>query len=201
MVKKKVKKLKSGKKGARKPVKKIVKKTIKKKAKLSKKNNKKLHVGPPKIKGEKIVGKIEHFFDKLSVAIINVTAPFKVGDFLHIKGHTTDFYQKVESIQINHQNVAKVKKGDDVGIKSKDFVREHDWVFLAPQAEKFLASKPVSTMIRKSPAVKVSAGQMTIFDKVPAKPAPASTKPQILPQPPQKDGKPDPYQGTKFLKF
>ncbi len=84
----------------------------------------------PKIKKEKQLGVVLHFFDKIMVAAIKVTSPFKVGDMIHIKGHTTDFEQPVDSIQIEHEAVQKVKKGDDIGIKVKELVREHDGVFL-----------------------------------------------------------------------
>ncbi|MDD4179617.1 MAG: hypothetical protein PHH14_06195, partial [Candidatus Margulisbacteria bacterium] len=89
---------------------------------------------------EKVLGKIDHYFDKISVAAIKVLAPFKVGDMLHFKGHTTDFYQRLDSMQIEHQNVLKVKKGDDVGIKVKEFVRDHDVVYRAD--EKAMAARP-----------------------------------------------------------
>lgn len=84
----------------------------------------------PKVKKEKKLGEVEHYFDKISVAAIKVKAPFKVGDVIHIKGHTTDFDQPVISMQIEHVQVQKVKKGDDVGIKVKELVREGDGVFL-----------------------------------------------------------------------
>jgi putative protease len=84
----------------------------------------------PKVKKEKLLGKVMHYFDKISVAAIQVSAPFKVGDVIHIKGHTTDFEQPVDSIQIEHESVQKVKKGDDIGIKVKELVREHDGVYL-----------------------------------------------------------------------
>jgi len=79
---------------------------------------------------EKKVGEVLHHFGKIGVAALKVKAEIKVGDTLHIKGHTTDFEQMVDSMQIEHDSVQKVKKGDDVGIKVKDHVREGDEVFL-----------------------------------------------------------------------
>jgi putative protease len=79
---------------------------------------------------EKKVGEIAHYFGKIMVAAIKVKAEIKVGDTLHIKGHTTDFEQVVDSIQIEHESIPKAKKGDDIGIKVKDHVREGDEVFL-----------------------------------------------------------------------
>jgi hypothetical protein len=84
----------------------------------------------PKIKKEKLLGKIAHYFDKIQVAAINVKAPIKVGDVVHIKGHTTDFEQPIVSMQIEHESVLKAKKGDDIGIKVKDYVRDNDGVYL-----------------------------------------------------------------------
>jgi putative protease len=79
---------------------------------------------------EKKVGEIAHYFGKIMVAAIKVKAEIKVGDTLHIKGHTTDFEQVVDSMQMEHQSVPNAKKGDDIGIKVKDHVREGDEVFL-----------------------------------------------------------------------
>ncbi len=109
-----------------------VKKKAKAKAKPKKKAVKKASkaAAKPKVKKEKQLGKVLHYFDKIMVAAIKVTSPFKVGDMIHIKGHTTDFEQPVDSIQIEHEQVQKVKKGDDIGIKVKEMVREHDGVFL-----------------------------------------------------------------------
>ena len=106
------------------PAKKKVKKASPKAKKAKKAASK------PKVKKEKKLGEVLHFFDKISVAAIKVSSPFKVGDVIHIKGHTTDFEQPVGSIQIEHEAVQKVKKGDDIGIKVKELVREKDGVFL-----------------------------------------------------------------------
>jgi len=64
------------------------------------------------------------------VGIIKIEAEgLKVGDMLHFKGHTSDFQQAVESIQIEHKDVQEAKVGDQVGIKVNEHVREHDEVF------------------------------------------------------------------------
>ena len=79
---------------------------------------------------EEKIGVIEHFFTKISVAAIRITeGKLKVGDTIHIVGANTDFKQKVDSMQINLKPVEMVKSGDDVGIKVKDRVREHDVVY------------------------------------------------------------------------
>ena len=79
---------------------------------------------------EKLVGRITHYYSNLGVGIIELTGgELKVGDVIHVKGKHTDFTQSVDSIQIEHQSVARAEKGKVVGIKVKDKVREHDQVF------------------------------------------------------------------------
>ncbi|MBT9131703.1 translation elongation factor-like protein [candidate division NPL-UPA2 bacterium Unc8] len=80
-------------------------------------------------RNEEEIGRATHYFDKAGVAVIELTAPLKVGDKIHIKGHTTDFEQDVSSIQIEHNSISEGKKGDAVGIKVSERVREHDIVF------------------------------------------------------------------------
>ena len=76
------------------------------------------------------IGKITHYFSKPGVAAFTIeNGELKIGDKIHIKGHSTDFEQIVESIQIEHANVEKAAKGESIGIKIKDKVREHDMVF------------------------------------------------------------------------
>ena len=80
---------------------------------------------------EKEVGFVEHYFGKAMVAAIKLKkSGLKVGDTIHIKGHTSDFTQKVDSIQIDHKPVAEAKKGSDIGIKVKEHARENDTVFI-----------------------------------------------------------------------
>ena len=79
---------------------------------------------------EEKIGVVEHFFSHINVAAIKITeGTLKVGDMIHIVGASTDFTQKVESIQIQKNQVQSVKAGDDVGIKLTDRVREHDVVY------------------------------------------------------------------------
>jgi translation elongation factor EF-1alpha len=79
---------------------------------------------------EKEIGRVTHFFHKINVAVIEVTAGgLKVGDTIHIKGHTSDFTQPVESLQLEHQAIPEVKVGGSAGLKVKEPVREGDLVF------------------------------------------------------------------------
>jgi len=79
---------------------------------------------------DKPIGTITHLYSHLQVGIIALTAPLKVGDTIKVKGHTTDFTQKVDSLQLNHQDIPQAKSGDDVGVKLDDKVRSGDTVFL-----------------------------------------------------------------------
>jgi len=78
---------------------------------------------------EKEVGTITHWFGHISVGIIELSDMLKVGDTIHIKGIHDDFTQKVDSIQIEHENVTEAKKGDAVGIKVSQKVHPHDKVY------------------------------------------------------------------------
>lgn len=75
------------------------------------------------------VGRVTHFFSKISVAVIELKAPLAVGDKIAIKGPTTDFEQVVESMQIEHQNVQKAEAGQSIGLKVAQRVREKDTVY------------------------------------------------------------------------
>ena len=79
---------------------------------------------------EEEIGKVTDYFRKIGVAAIDITqGTLSVGDTIRIKGHTTDFTQVVESMQIEHENVQTAKAGDSIGIKVKDAVRDHDKVY------------------------------------------------------------------------
>lgn len=78
---------------------------------------------------EKEVGKVSHYFSHLNVAAIELTDSLKVGDMIHIRGHTTDFTQKVDSMQIEHDQVEAASAGQAIGIKVKDHARDHDIVY------------------------------------------------------------------------
>ncbi len=76
------------------------------------------------------VGKVADFFQKIGVVAIEVTSgEISVGDTIHFLGHTTDFSQKIDSMQIEHDSVQIAKAGDNVGIKVSERVRTHDQVF------------------------------------------------------------------------
>ena len=78
---------------------------------------------------EEVIGKVSDFFAKPVVAGIELTAPMKVGDKIHIKGHTTDMEFTVTSLEINTVKVEQAKVGDAIGIKVSDRVRRGDTVY------------------------------------------------------------------------
>ena len=75
------------------------------------------------------VGRVTHFYPKISVAIVELKAPLNIGDRILIRGATTNFEQTVESMQIEHKNIEKAEAGQIIGLKVKERVRENDKVY------------------------------------------------------------------------
>ena len=78
---------------------------------------------------DELIGEVSDFFTRPVVAGIDLIAPLKVGDRLHIIGHTTNLEFVVTSMQIDNLNVEQAKSGDSVGIKTSDRVRRGDKVY------------------------------------------------------------------------
>lgn len=75
------------------------------------------------------VGHITHFFSKIKVAVLELTAPLAVGDRILVKGPATDFEQVVESMQIEHANIPRAEAGQSIGLKMAENARERDVVY------------------------------------------------------------------------
>ena len=76
------------------------------------------------------IGRISHYFSKIQVGVARITGQrLKVGDVVHIKGHSSDFFQKIESMQIEHQPVEESRTGEEVAFKVEMPVRENDQIF------------------------------------------------------------------------
>jgi selenocysteine-specific translation elongation factor len=75
------------------------------------------------------IGKVMDFFARPVVAGIDLSGSLKVGDKIHIKGHTTDLEIAVTSMQIDNKEVTEARKGQSVGIKVPDRVRAGDTVY------------------------------------------------------------------------
>ncbi len=78
---------------------------------------------------EKEIGKVIHFYNKICVAIVKLTGELKVGDSVHFAGKQTDLKQTADSLQIEHAEIQKAVKGQEVGLKTAQPVREGDTVF------------------------------------------------------------------------
>ena len=79
---------------------------------------------------EEEIGRVMHFFPKVGVAGIEITSGvLNAGDTIHINGHTSDFTQTIDSMQVDNQDVAAANVGDLVGIKTEERAREHDKVY------------------------------------------------------------------------
>ncbi len=79
---------------------------------------------------KKLIGKVTHYFSKISVAGIQLSGTLKVGNKISIEGATTNFEESIDSMQIDNKVVIEAKSGDMIGIKVKDKTREGDNVFL-----------------------------------------------------------------------
>ena len=79
---------------------------------------------------EEEIGKVTHYFGHIQVAAIEITSgTLRVGDTIHFKGHTSDFTQTVDSMQIEHESVEEATVGQAVGIKVVEHARVHDVVY------------------------------------------------------------------------
>jgi putative protease len=78
---------------------------------------------------KKLVGKVRHYFSKIGVGIIELEKELSVGNTISIEGSKTNFQQKVDSMQIEHESVNSAKSGESIGLKVKDVVRENDKVY------------------------------------------------------------------------
>lgn len=75
------------------------------------------------------VGEVSHYFTRINVAVIELTAPLRIGDQIAIKGMTTNFEQTIESMQIEHESIKEAGEGDSIGLKVEERVREGDVVY------------------------------------------------------------------------
>ena len=134
MAKAKAKKAKKSKLKRKKPVRKVVRKVVKAAKKVFRKPTPKPKAPkappPAPLPGERI-GLVTHYYGDLSVAVVKLEPgiTLRVGDNIHIKGHTSDFGQRVESLQVGHSPVNEVGPDDDFGLKVVQHAREHDVVY------------------------------------------------------------------------
>ena len=124
------KKAKAKTKARKKPVRKAAKKIVRRPPAPRPKARKPAAPAPAPLPGERI-GLVTHYFGHLSVAVVKLEPGviLRVGDNIHIKGHTSDFGQRVESLQVGHAPVQEVGPNDDFGLKVAEHAREHDVVY------------------------------------------------------------------------
>ena len=72
----------------------------------------------------KLIGKVSHYFSNICVAVIELTDSLKIGETIRVVGGETDFEQVVDSMEVDHKKVEKAKKGDGIGLKINQKVRE-----------------------------------------------------------------------------
>jgi putative protease len=86
---------------------------------------------PQPVPAEQRVGVVTHYYSHLSVVALQLDpgATLRAGDVIHVLGHTTDFSQRVESLEVDRKSVLEVGPNDDFGLKVADHAREHDVVF------------------------------------------------------------------------
>lgn len=82
---------------------------------------------------KKLIGKVSHYFGKISVAGIQLSEPLKVGDRISLEGATSKFEETIESMQIDNTKVDQAKAGDNIGIKVNEKTRVGDDVFLVTE--------------------------------------------------------------------
>ncbi len=75
------------------------------------------------------IGKITHYYGNISVGLIELSDTLKLGETIHIKGHSSDFTQSIDSMQIEHADVPEAKSGDVIGIRVAQKVHPHDKVY------------------------------------------------------------------------
>ena len=86
------------------------------------------------------IGRVTHYYDHINVAVLKLDENLKLGDLIRITGHSTDFMQRVTSMEVEHHTILWVKPGDNVAIKVLEPVHEHDVVYRV--VEESLETRP-----------------------------------------------------------
>lgn len=76
-----------------------------------------------------LIGEVTHFYNRIGVAVVDLTGEIKEGDQVHFFGRSTDFRQQVQSMQIEHEPVSEAGNGQEIAIKVERRVRNHDKVY------------------------------------------------------------------------
>ena len=76
-----------------------------------------------------LIGKVTHYYNRISVAVVELVGELRVGDQIAILGHTTEFTQPVESLEIEHHKIQIAEAGQEVALKTWEIVRSGDLVY------------------------------------------------------------------------
>jgi putative protease len=76
-----------------------------------------------------LVGEVNHFYNRIGVAVIDLVGPLKIGDQVHFFGRSTDFRQEINSMQIEHEAITEAGDGQEIAVKVERRVRNHDKVY------------------------------------------------------------------------
>jgi putative protease len=76
-----------------------------------------------------LIGEVTHFYNRIGVAVVDLSGPIKIGDQVHFFGRSTDFRQQVQSMQIEHESITEAGEGQEIAIKVERRVRNHDKVY------------------------------------------------------------------------
>ena len=79
--------------------------------------------------GEKLIGEVTHYYARIGVAAVLLSGPLKVGDQIHVLGRTSDFQQKVTSMQVEHEEIAEALAGQEIGLRVAERARQKDRVY------------------------------------------------------------------------
>jgi putative protease len=77
----------------------------------------------------KLIGEVTHFYNRIGVAVVDLSGSIEIGDQVHFFGRSTDFRQQVQSMQIEHQPVSEAGKGQEIAVKVERRVRNHDKLY------------------------------------------------------------------------
>ncbi len=96
---------------------------------------------------ETLIGGVTHFYSSLYVAVVQLSSEIKTGDLIHILGHTTDFFQRVTSMEIEHHQLQTVAGGKEVALRVLEHARKGDRIFKVTGADAERAAQESPTFI------------------------------------------------------
>jgi translation elongation factor EF-1alpha len=90
------------------------------------------------------IGEVTHYFAHISVAVLALSGELHIGDLVHIHGHTSDFIQRVRSMEIDHHPIQSIAASNEIALKVYQPVRKGDVVFkiTGPEAESWSQEDP-----------------------------------------------------------